>query len=406
MSRFQYQAIQTSGQRVQGSLRARDRHEALGQLIQRGYHPLAVEAVDENRSDLRRSLVNLRHWVTRTDLAVFTRQMAALLKAGLTVLQTLRTLREQCGNPRLTRIIQDMEEKLQRDGGTLAEALEDHPRVFDGVYRGLVHSGEEGGNLVRILSELGRHLSQTARLHRQVVAAFIYPLFLLILGTIAVFVLMTFVIPRFQDLFASFGSTLPAPTRILITISGFLADWWWLVLAAVTAVILLVIILLRRPIVRHQVDRRVLQFPVLGSMLLKLELVRLSRTLAALIQGGLPILEALRITDNTLRNQAVRASLAVVYRSVSAGEGLAAGMEKSKIYPPLALNLVRTGEETGELPEMLGELSEIYEDEAERAVTAAVKLLEPVLICGMGVLIAGIIAAVILPIFRVNMMAS
>ncbi len=406
MSRFQYQAIQTSGQRVQGNLRARDRHEALGQLIQRDYHPLAVEAADENHSDLRRSLGNLRHWVTRTDLAVFTRQMAALLKAGLTVLQTLRTLREQCGNPRLTRIIQDMEEKLQRDGGTLAEALEDHPRVFDGVYRGLVHSGEEGGNLVRILSELGRHLSQTARLHRQVVAAFIYPLFLLILGTIAVFVLMTFVIPRFQDLFASFGSTLPAPTRILITISGFLAAWWWLVLAAVTAVILLVIILLRRPIVRHQVDRKVLKLPVLGSMLLKLELVRLSRTLAALIQGGLPILEALRITDNTLRNQAVRASLAIVYRSVSAGEGLAVGMEKSGIYPPLALNLVRTGEETGELPEMLGELSEIYEDEAERAVTAAVKLLEPILICGMGILIAGIIAAVILPIFRVNMMAS
>lgn len=406
MSRFQYQAIQTSGQRVQGSLHARDRHEALGQLIQRGYHPLAVEAVDENRSDLRRSLVNLRHWVTRTDLAVFTRQMAALLKAGLTVLQTLRTLREQCGNPRLTRIIQDMEEKLQRDGGTLAEALEDHPRIFDGVYRGLVHSGEEGGNLVRVLSELGRHLSQTARLHRQVVAAFIYPLFLLILGTIAVFVLMTFVIPRFQELFASFGSTLPAPTRILITISSFLAAWWWLILAVVTVVILLVIILLRRPIVRKQVNLKVLKLPVLGSMLLKLELVRLSRTLAALIQGGLPILEALRITDNTLRNQAVRASLAVVYRSVSAGEGLAAGMEKSRIYPSLALNLVRTGEETGELPEMLGELSEIYEDEAERAVTAAVKLLEPVLICGMGVLIAGIIAAVILPIFRVNMMAS
>lgn len=406
MSRYSYTAILETGQRVNGTLRARDRHDALGQLLHRGCHPLLVQTDSDDHTRGRRLIGDIFHRITRADLAVFTRQLSSLLKAGLPLVQTLSTLRHQCGNPRLVRIIQDVEEKLTRDGGTFAEALEDHPRIFNAVYRGLVRSGEEGGNLVPTLGDLAKHLGQSAKLRRQVWGAFIYPIFLLILGSAAVFVLMTFVIPRFQELFASFGGRLPAPTRILIAVSDFLASWWWAILLGLSAGILLVLASLRRIAVREKVDRSLLRVPVLGEMFCKLEMAQIARTLAALLNSGIPILEALRITGATVKNLAVRATFSSMVHDVSTGEGLAPAMARSGIYPPLVINLIRTGEETGELPEMLDELSDIYEDEAERAVTGAVKLLEPILICVMGGVIAGIVAAVILPIFRTNIMTG
>jgi type II secretory pathway component PulF len=406
MSRFSYQAILPSGQRVSGSMNARDRHDALGQLVHRGYHPLTMETLEKNSSDVGRSFFNLWHRVTRSDLAVFTRQLASLLKAGLTIVQALNTLRSQCDNPRLAGIIQDMEDKLQRDGGSFAETLDDHPQIFDAVYRGLIRAGEEGGTLTKVLTDLAQHLSQSAKLRRQVIGAFIYPVFLLLLGAAAVFVLMAFVIPRFQELFISFNSQLPGPTRVLILISGFMANWWWAIVTAIAFAILLVIAGLRKIAIRTRVDRMLLRVPVLGVMFLKLEIARLSQTLAALLQGGVPILDALRITADTVKNLTLRATFSTITKRVSAGEDLALSMETSGQYPSLVINLLKTGEETGELPEMLKEVSDIYEDEAERAVTGAVKLLEPILICVMGIIIAGIIAAVILPIFRVNVMAE
>jgi type IV pilus assembly protein PilC len=365
-----------------------------------------MEAVGQSFSGTGKFTWDSLRRITVSDLAVFSRQLASLLKAGLPMVQALKALHQQCTNARLARIIQDIEDKLSRDGGTLSEALEDYPRVFNGVYQGLIHAGEEGGRLVEVLNNMAKHLGQSARLKRQVVGAFIYPLFLLVLGTTAVFVLMTFVIPKFQELFASFGGDLPAPTRILISISDFMAAWWWVVLMALLAVVLLVVVGLRKSNIRLNFDRSLLRVPVLGAMFLKLEVARISRTLSALLNSGIPILESLRITSDTVKNLAVKATFTSMTRGVSVGEGLAKPMDKSGIYPPLVINLIRTGEETGELPEMLIELSDIYEDEAERAVTGAVKLLEPSLICIMGGIIAGIVAAIILPIFRANFMVN
>ena len=406
MPRFSYHAIQETGQRIAGTLNAGDRQDVLRQLLNQGYHPLSVDFAEDGRGAGGSFTSKLFHRVSRTDLAVFTRQLSSLLKAGLPVIQALATQHQQCANPRLARRIQEIEEKITRDGGTLTEALEDHPTIFDPVYRGLVRSGEEGGDLVTVLSGLAQHLSRSAQLRRQVLGAFIYPLFLLILGATAVFVLMTFVIPRFQELFESFGAELPGPTRILIAVSGFLAAWWWAIPVGLLALILLILAALRQVAVRTRFDRVLLALPVLGAMFLKLEIARISRTLAALLAGGVPILEALRITADTVKNFALKATFDPLIQGVSTGEGLAGTMAKSHLYPPLVLNLVRTGEETGELPELLVELSDIYEDESERAVTGAVKLLEPVLICLMGGVIAAIVAAVILPIFRANIMTT
>jgi general secretion pathway protein F len=269
-----------------------------------------------------------------------------------------------------------------------------------------VRSGEEGGNLADVLNDLGKHLARSARLRGQVLGALIYPGFLLLLGATAVFVLTAFVIPRFQELFESFGQDLPRPTRLLIALSSFMSTWWWAVLAGLAAAMLSAWGLLRRAAVRLSADRLLLRLPVVGPMFLKVEISRIARTLSALVGGGVAILSALRITGETVRNLAVRATFGPMISGVSTGQAVATAASKAGLYPPLMINLIRTGEDTGELPEMLTELAGIYEEEAERAVSGAVRLLEPALIVVMGAVITGIVAAVMLPVFQANAMVE
>ena len=406
MSSFSYSAILDSGRKVEGILRGRSRHEALTQLCSKGYHPLALEPLEESRTLLGNLMRRLRDRVSTSQLAVMTRQLSSLLRAGLPVVEALSTLRGQAASGRLVRVIEDVQETLLHEGGSLADALACRPDVFGPVYRSLVRSGEEGGGLGEVLNDLGRHLTRTAKLRGQVLGALIYPVFLLLLGATAIFVLMAFVIPSFEELFASFDQALPAPTRALIALSGFLSSWWWALLAGIVAAILAVWMLLRRESVRLRTDRLSLRLPVVGPMLLKLAVSRVARTLGALVGGGVGILTALRITGETVRNRAIRATFAPMVASISTGDSLAAAAGRTRLYPPLMVSLVRTGEDTGELAEMLNELAAIYEEEAERAVSGAVKLLEPVLIIMMGAVIAGIVAAVMLPVFQANVMVE
>lgn len=402
MARFQYSAILSSGQRVAGTLRGRDRREALERLLARGYHPLTLEIVENTV----RGLKDLRRWflerISLTHLAVFTRQLGTLLKAGLPIVKALATVRKQTQSKPFIKIIEEVEETISADGVSLAEALGQHPRTFKPLYRGLVRAGEEGGNLAETLNHLADYLGSSAKLRGQILGAFVYPSFIVFLGCSAVFVLMTFVIPRFQELFLTFGNRLPLPTKILLAVSGFMANWWWLVLGGFVAAILGGVLISRTSAVRLVIHSGLLRAPVLGAMILKLEICRISRTLSELLHGGIRILDALDITGQTARNLVVKNTLPSIIRSVATGDTLANSFERSKVYPPLMVNLIRTGEETGRLEEMLLELAGVYEDEAERAVTTATKLIEPVLIVVVGGVVAGIVAAVMLPIFEAN----
>ncbi|HUU23057.1 MAG TPA: type II secretion system F family protein, partial [Phycisphaerae bacterium] len=303
-------------------------------------------------------------------------------------------------NRRLVRAVREIEEALSKEGSTLTECLGEHSRIFGPVYRGMVQAGEEGGNLVEVLESLADHLTRSARTRGQVRGAFLYPLFLLLVGTGAVFVLVSFVIPRFQEMFIGLGQELPVPTQLLLGVSGFCSKWWSALLGGAGAGILSAILVLRRPGVRLRFDAAVLRLPVMGGVLLKLELTRVLRTLAALLANGVRVLDALRTTGQVARNAAVRGTFEELVKGVSAGEALAAAAERTGIYPPMVINLIRTGEDTGGLPEMLEQLASIYADEADRAVNSAVRLVEPVLIVVLGGIIAGIVAAVMLPIFQ------
>ena len=406
MGKFSYTAVLGSGKRVAGMVRCADRREAVQQLLGRGCHPLSIEPFELAAMDIRRFTRRVSQRVGTASLAVFARQLASLLKAGMPVTQALATLRGQSQNRHLINVIGDIQETLSRHAGTLSDALDEHPRVFDPVFRGLVRAGEESGNLVDVLHNLADHLARSAKVRGQVLGAFIYPIFILLMGAAAVFVLMSFVIPRFTELFESFGQALPWPTRILIAVSGFLASWWWAVLIAVFFGLVGLVMVLRRTAVRTRADRLLLRMPIMGQVFLKLEVARISKTLGALLANGVRILDALRITGDSARNLAIRASFPSIVRDVRAGAALAAAAEKTNVYPTMMLNLIRTGEDTGELPQMLGELAGIYEDQAERAVTGAVKLLEPLLILVVGAVICGIVAAIMLPIFEASAMVE
>lgn len=405
MSRFAYSAVIASGGRVSGTVRSASLQEAVRKVIEMGYHPLRVEEQREGGA----APPLARWWLHRVPpahLAVFTRQLASLLKAGMPMVQALGTLRRQCENRHLAAVVGQVEESLGQDGGTLSDALEEYPAIFSPVYCGLVRSGEESGNLAEVLTSLAGHLGRSATLRGQVLGAFIYPAFLVLLGSAAVLVLMLFVIPKFQELFASFGRDLPLPTRILIATSGAMVQWWWALAALATAGAIFVLAALRRPSTRRRIDRRLLSLPVIGPMLLKVEVARLLQTFSMLLASGINMLDALRVTGNTARNSALRTTFPAVVEAVATGQGVAESFERSGLYPQIMINLMRTGEDSGELPEMLKELAAIYEEEAERAIGGTVKLLEPVLIVVMGGVIAGIVAAVILPIFRANVMVT
>lgn len=400
MPRFNYTAIIGSGERIEGVLTSGSRRDALKQILNKGHHPLHVEPVEGHHSVLRQAAEGALRRVSTADLAVFTRQFATLLKAGLPIVQALSTLRRQTSNRRLAEVILNIEEWLTRDAGELGDALDAYPRIFDPVYRGLVRAGERGGNLPTTLADLASHLTQSARLRKQVAGAFIYPLFLMILGTAAVFILVSFVIPKFQDLFDSLGQDLPLPTKLLIGVSDFMASWWWAVLAGLVAGLLALTAAFRRQGFRRWVDRLSLRLPVLGDMFLKLETTRVARTLGTLLASGVRMLEAITITGQAVRNVAIRETFPEIRQQVAAGEPLALAVERQEVFSPLTVNLIKTGEDTGELPDMLMELAQICDEESERAVSAAVKLLEPMLIIVMGGVVSAIIAAVLLPIFQ------
>lgn len=250
------------------------------------------------------------------------------------------------------------------------------------------------------------YLTRSAKIRGQISGAFVYPAFLLLMGMNAIFVLITWVIPKFKELFDAFGQTLPLPTRILIFVSDFCSQWWWVILVALGIGVFSFIRSLKDPAFRLKVDAFLLRLPVIGSMLLKVELARMAMTLGMMMNSGVRILDALKITSDTVVNSAIKAKFPAIIKGVSEGDTIAQMMGQAETFPPLVLSLVKTGEETGDLPGMLSELAYIYEDEAERAIMASVRLIEPMLIVGMGLIIAGIVAAVILPIFQANEIVS
>lgn len=340
--------------------------------------------------------------VRARDIALFTRQLAAMLKAGIPLLQAFDIVSRSQSKPALTQLIQ----RLRTDvaGGTsLHQALARHPRHFDALFCSLVAAGEQAGLLDELLDNLASHQEKTLAIASQVRTALVYPLAIVMCAVLVTAVIMIWVVPSFKQVFASFGAALPWPTLVVIGLSDFMVAWWWLLASLAGAGGLLLQRGWRRSVSwRARMERLLLRLPLLGTILRKAVLARWSRTLATLFGAGVPLIDALQSVSGAAGNTAYADATMTIRKQVGDGASLAGAIEHSSLFPPMVGQMVAIGEESGALDQMLRKVADFYEIEVNEAVASLSTLLEPIIMLVLGVVIGGLVIAMYLPIFKLG----
>ncbi len=336
--------------------------------------------------------------VKTRDIVVMTRQFATMINAGLPLVQALDILAQQTEN----KILADVTRQVVYDvesGHTLADALRKHPRAFSDLYVNMVAAGEAGGILDTILVRLAQFLEKNDAIVRKVKGAMVYPAVICSVAVIAVSVLLIFVIPTFQNMFASVNMELPLPTRIVIGMSNLLKNYWWAILAVIGVTVFGITRYYKTPAGRLQIDRMLLRLPVLGDVLRKSAVSRFTRTLGTLISSGVSILDGLEITARTAGNMVIHNAVMESRASIAGGETIAQPLAKSKVFPPMVISMIAVGEQTGGMDEMLSKIADFYDDEVDAAVSTLLSLMEPIMIVVLGIVVGGMVVAMYLPIF-------
>ena len=397
---YLYKAKDGPGRVVTGTLKEDSRPAVIARLGAMGYSPVSIEEQAAGAS-VAPGRWRLARRPGKRDVTVFTRQLASLLKAGVPILRSLATIREQSENPVFARVVDDLEARIQ-DGGMLSDALERHPRLFSSLYVNMIKAGEWGGVLDGVLSRLAVVREEEEETRRKVQAAVAYPVLILTVGLITVFVLLAFFLPRVLALFQNV-QTLPLPTRILMGISRFFSETWPWLLAALAVLALTARRLLRIEKGQLRFDRFKLRIPVLRHFIVYAELSRFCRTLALLLNAGVNIDKALELSMATVQNRVLRQDLDHARRdTIQQGLPFSGGLRRSVWIPVYVGNMAVVGEEGGHLDEALQEVSSFYEKELDLRMRLMTSLLEPLLILGIGVLVGFIVAAMLLPIFNLS----
>lgn len=403
MPRFVYKAKKGPQDVVEGKIDAENRGQAVHKLSEIGLYPVSVE--EETASFIRRSRRSLFliKKIPLRDLSNFTRQLSNLLDSGLSMLNALNVLIEQTENYHLKQVIQTLRDDV-RDGITFSDALGKHPAVFSTLYVNMVASGEIGGALEDVLGRLSDFLEKDEQSMAKVRASLAYPALMAFVGSITIFVLLTFVAPRLTDIFADLGQALPLPTKLLITLSGFLARFWILIIIGVMAAIIGFNRWVRTLEGKVYFDALKLKVPFIGPFIQKSEIARFGRTLGTLIANGVPIIQAFGVAIKTMDNSVIRKELEDAKRQVVEGATLSSSIKQRKYFPAMMINMIAVGEESGSLENALFKIADAYDNEIERTTKSITSLLEPTIILFMGVVVGFIVIAMLLPIFQLNMM--
>jgi len=359
---------------------------------------IAITSIKEKPKELKLGF-SLRKKVKTKDLAVFTRQFATMINAGLPLVQCLDILSKQTEKPHFRAIIADTMHDVET-GSTLAEALDKHKNIFDDLYVNMVESGEAGGILDDILLRLATYIEKAEALKRKVKSAMMYPLVVMIVALGATTFMLLFIIPTFAKMFSDFGGQLPLPTRIVLTMSEILRHYWWALGGTLAGLVFGFKQFYRSESGRKIVDGLQLRVPVLGQVLLKASIARFTRTLGTLIKSGVPILTGLDITARTAGNKVISESVLQTRASIREGETLAAPLKNSEVFPAMVVQMIAVGEETGALDEMLRKIADFYDDEVDTAVDTLTSVIEPVMIVAMGLIVGGMVVAMYLPMFK------
>lgn len=406
MPLFRYKAVGADGRIAEGDLEARSQTAAIDRLQTMGYVPIRADEITAAQADkrsLRRPLFGSRQ-ITQSRVAVLTQELATLLRAKLPLDRALELLIELSPNARVRQVVTQIREQVH-DGATLSAAMETQKGVFSRLYLNMVRAGEAGGAVDSVLMRLAEYMERARELRDTVTSALIYPAILLGVAGLSVVVLLIFVVPQFQQMFEDAGQALPFATQVVISLGEALRGYWWLMLGVILAVAYYFRKQFAKPASRYRWDNRLLGVPLLGELIAKLEVARFSRTLGTLMINGVPLLTALGIVKETLTNQVLAQSMGNVAESLKQGHGLAQPLMEAPYFPKLAAHMIRVGEETGHLEEMLIQVADVYDKEVRSSIKRLLALLEPALILTLGLVIAAIIISILVAILSINELA-
>ena len=393
MPTFTYSARPATGGEMQtGELELPSKDDVLAFLHKQKMIPVSV------REKTKQLNLKFGTGVSTRDIVIFTRQFATMINSGLPLVQSLDILAEQTENQALRKTISEVLYDVE-SGHTLADAMGKHPKIFTELFVNMVAAGEAGGILDTILLRLATFLEKNDALIRKIKGAMIYPAVIFSVAGAAILILLIFVIPTFQQMFATAGIPLPLPTRIVIGASAFLQAYWWAVGVGVIGAVLGIRAYYKTNQGELVIDTIMLKMPILGDLQRKSAVSRFTRTLGTLVSSGVSILEGLEITAKTAGNRVIHDAVMGSRASIAGGETIAGPLKESGVFPPMVVQMINVGEQTGGLDEMLSKIADFYDEEVDAAVEALLAAMEPIMIVVLGVIVGGMIVAMYLPIF-------
>jgi general secretion pathway protein F len=403
MGAYQYVAVDPGGKEHRGVLEGDTPRHVRQILRERQLLPVEVAEIEERERKTKRQF-SLFKGISGLDLALLTRQLATLVKAGLPLEEALLAVSEHTEKPRLKSIILGVRAKVL-EGHSLASGLDEFPHAFPPVYRATVMAGEQAGQLDSVLDRLADYTESRHGLRQKVTQAMVYPVLLTTIALIIIVVMLIAVVPKVVGVFETTGQELPIMTRALIAISNFVQNWWFLLIAGVVATVVIIVRALKNEDVRRRVHMWLLRAPIFGRVTRGLNTARFTRTLSILTASGVPALEALRISASVIVNLPMRAAVEEAAVRVREGGAIGRSLSQSKLFPPMSIHLISSGEASGELDKMLERAANHQESEMDSLLAMMLSVLEPLLIVIMGLVVLAIVMAILLPIFQINQLA-
>ncbi len=406
MPTYTYLAKKNLKESVEGILVADSQEHAVDKLIEMGLSPVRVEPLIQATAKPKPpsgTAFFLQGGLTQKDLQVFTSQLKSLMKARVDLLKSLSILYGQTEKPKLKDLILELHNTI-KNGASFSSALARFPNFFSSLYVNLIKIGEASGRLDDVLAELDDFLTREQEFKMHIKTAMAYPVLMICVGICAVFVLLTYVIPKLSAIFADFDYRLPLPTQIMLAVSSFFQAWWWMILLAAAFLVFFLSQFAKTPAGKIQMDWVKLHVPVWSGLILKQALARFCRTLSLLIRSGLPAFQSLQVAIPTLENSILTRELEGVKKDVLEGTSMASSMKKVSFFPPFLVQMVSVGEEGGKLEGVLNEVANIYTDEVDARLKVVTSLLEPVIILFLGVILGAIVMAMLLPILQINLL--
>ncbi len=396
MPTFLWEGQTTKGEVKKGEQEAPDDATLRGQLRRRGLRNVEIK---KKPVDLFENIPFLQQRVKEKDVVIFARQFATMINAGLPIVQCLEMLGSQEQNKTFAKVIQKIKEDIE-GGSTLSESLKKYPRIFDDLFVNLIAAGEAGGILDTILQRLSAYMEKAMKLKSRVKGAMTYPVSVLVISFAVVTLLLLKVIPVFQKMFEGMGKALPAPTQFVVDASQFMQDYFLYMMGALILLIIGFVRFYRTQNGRMLVDRLILKSPIFGPLLKKVAVAKFSRTLSTMMSSGVPIIEGLDIVSKTAGNKVIEEALQKTKRSISEGKTISEPLMETGIFPPMVVQMIAVGENTGALDTMLSKIADFYDEEVDAAVSAMTSLLEPLMMVFLGGIVGGMIIAMYLPIFQ------